>query len=145
MADGRIECLRAVVHPWHQDSFGHMNVRNYAPFFDDAGYHAWTLMGLPLSRIEAEHGVHTVAAKTTTTYVKELVAGDLIVIDCAVMRIGGKSATLELRMFHADTGALHATYECVDVFFDPKTRRSAAMPDAVRAKLEAHLAAPVPA
>jgi acyl-CoA thioester hydrolase len=41
--------------------------------------------------------------------------------------------TVFLRMLHAETGALHATYEIAEVFFDPTTRKSAPMPDAVRA------------
>jgi acyl-CoA thioester hydrolase len=28
----RLDLLRGVVHPWHHDHFGHMNVRHYAPF-----------------------------------------------------------------------------------------------------------------
>ncbi len=134
----RLELFRGVVHPWHHDHFGHMNVRHYAPFFDDATYHMWTLLGLPYSEMTPKHGVHTVSGTATTTFIKELVAGDLIRIDGAVTRIGGKSATLHLRMFHADTGALHATYDLVEVFFDPKTRSSAEIPPEVRAKLEAH-------
>jgi acyl-CoA thioester hydrolase len=45
-------------------------------------------------------------------------------------------------MRHADTGTLHATYDMVEVVFDPATRRSAEMPAAVRAALEAHLVEP---
>jgi len=135
----RLELFRGVVHPWHHDHFGHMNVRHYAPFFDDATYHMWTLLGLPYSRMIAEHGVHTVSAEATTRFVKELKAGDLVVIDGAVSRLGNRSATFELRMHHADTGALHATYRLVEVFFDPATRRSAPMPGPVRALLAAHL------
>ena len=135
----RMECLRGVVHPWHHDHFGHMNVRHYAPFFDDATYHFWTLVGCAYSEMIPEHGVHTVSAEAKTRFIKELMAGDLIRIDGAVTRIGGKSVTLHFRMIHADTGALHATYDLVEVFFDPKTRGSAAIPDAVRARLEAHL------
>ena len=134
----RLELLRGVVHPWHHDHFGHMNVRHYAPFFDDAVYHMWTRLGLPYSDMQARHGVHTVSAQATTGFLRELVAGDLIVIDGAVSRIGGKSCTLHLRMIHADTGTLHATYDVVEVFFDPGQRRSAPMPDAIRARLEAH-------
>ena len=44
-----MELTRGVVHPWHHDHFGHMNVRHYAPFFDDASYHLWTMLGLPYS------------------------------------------------------------------------------------------------
>ncbi|MCA8880328.1 MAG: acyl-CoA thioesterase [Rhodobacteraceae bacterium] len=130
-----IDLSRGVVHPWHHDHFGHMNVRHYAPFFDDASYHLWTLIGLPYSRMLEEHGVHCVAARTSTNYIRELVAGDLIAIDGTVSRIGTKSVTFQLRMRHADTGALHATYDLVEVFFDPKTRASTAMPQSVRTRL----------
>jgi acyl-CoA thioester hydrolase len=138
----RLELLRGVVHPWHHDHFGHMNVRHYAPFFDDASYHMWTLLGLPYSGMIEAHGVHTVSARATTSFIRELQAGDLIVIDGAVTRVGTKSATFHLRMHHADSGALHATYDLVEVFFSPQTRASAPMPPAVRARLEAHLVNP---
>ena len=135
----RLELLRGVIHPWHHDHFGHMNVRHYAPFFDDATYHMWTRLGLPYSEMIPEHGVHTVSAQATTRFIKELQAGDLIVIDGVVTRIGTKSANFHLRMHHADTGALHATYDLVEVFFSPETRASAPMPEAVRTRLAAHL------
>ena len=136
----RLELLRGVVHPWHHDHFGHMNVRHYAPFFDDASYHLWTKIGLPYSRMMAEHGVHCVTASAKTTFVEELTAGDLFLIDGAVLRIGNKSATFQLRMIHADRNELHATYDVVEVVFDPEARASAPMPDAVRRALEPHLA-----
>lgn len=135
-----IELLRAVVHPWHHDHFGHMNVRHYAPFFDDACYHMWTRLDLAYSDMQKTHGVHTVSAQATTRFIRELQAGDLIVIDGVASKIGTKSCAFHLRMLHADTGALHATYDVVEVFFDPLTRSSAAMPDAVRTRLEARLA-----
>ncbi|MEM1129093.1 MAG: thioesterase family protein [Pseudomonadota bacterium] len=131
----RLEVMRGVVHPWHQDHFGHMNVRHYAPFFDDATYHMWTKMGVPYSEMLETHGVHCVTAQATTQFIKELKAGDLIVIDGVVSRLGTKSVTFHLRMMHADTGAQHASYDIVDVFFDPRTRASTAMPAEVRARL----------
>ncbi|MEM1363021.1 MAG: thioesterase family protein [Pseudomonadota bacterium] len=131
----RPELYRGVVHPWHHDHFGHMNVRHYAPFFDDASYHLWTVMGIPYSEMIRDHGVHCVAAQVTTTFIKELTAGDLIMIDGAVSRLGRKSVSFELRMHHADTGELHATYDQVEVFFDPRSRSSTEMPKAVRAVL----------
>lgn len=134
----RLQLFRGVVHPWHHDHFGHMNVRHYAPFFDDATYHMWTLLGLPYSTMIPEHGVHTVSAEAKTRFVKELKAGDLIAIDGVVARISTRSCVFHLRMLHADTGALHATCDVVEVFFDPATRSSAPMPDAVRARLAAH-------
>ena len=97
-----------VVHPWHHDHFGHMNVRHYAPFFDDAIYLMWTRLGLPYSEMQATHGVHTVSAQVTTSFIKELSAGDLIEIDGWVSRLGTKSVTFKMRMRHADTGETHA-------------------------------------
>ena len=135
----RLELLRGVVHPWHHDHFGHMNVRHYAPFFDDASYHMWTRIGIPYSRMLGEFGLHCVAAETRTRFRRELTAGDLIFIDGAVTRIGNRSTAFEMRMHHADTGALHATCDLVEVFFDPATRRSAPMPEAVRACLVPYL------
>ena len=134
------ELLRGVIHPWHHDHFGHMNVRHYAPFFDDACYHMWTQAGAGLSR----HAGHARRAHRDRAgdhaFVAELQAGDLIVITGTVTKIGTKSCAFLFEMRHADTGALHATYEVVEVFFDPATRGSTAMPDTVRAKLEAALA-----
>jgi acyl-CoA thioester hydrolase len=134
----RLELLRGVVHPWHQDHFGHMNVRHYAPFFDDACYHMWTRLGIPYARMLSNYGIHCVSAQATTRFIKELGAGDLIVIDGVVQRIGNKSCTFLLGMRHADTGELHATCEIVEVFFDPDTRSSTTMPKPLREKLLRH-------
>lgn len=130
-----MELGRGVIHPWHLDHFGHMNVRHYAPFFDDAVYHIWARMGLGYAMMQAEHGLHMVTAEARTSFVKELTAGDLVVITGAVARIGTKSCTLAFSMRHAETGAEHARYEVVEVMFDPATRRAAPMPEAIRARL----------
>ncbi len=134
-----LELGRGVIHPWHLDHFGHMNVRHYAPFFDDAVYHVWACMGLGYAMMQAEHGLHMVTAEARTRFVKELRAGDLIVISGHVARIGTKSCTLELQMHHAESGALHATCHVVEVMFDPVTRRAAPIPSAIRERLDVWL------
>ena len=80
-----------------------------------------------------------VSARAETNFIRELKAGDLFRIDGAVARVGNRSMVLHLRMIHAETGALHASYDVTEVFFDPETRRSAPMPEKVRARLVAHL------
>lgn len=133
----RLELGRGVIHPWHLDHFGHMNVRHYAPFFDDAVYHIWARMGLGYAMMQDQHRLHMVTAEARTSFIKELQAGDLVVITGAVSRIGTKSCTLVLEMRHAETGAEHARYEVVEVMFDAQTRRAAPMPEAIREKLAA--------
>lgn len=112
-----------------------MNVRHYAPFFDDATFHLYSALGVGIRQMLDEFGVHIVTAKAETNFLQELKAGDIFLIDGAVVRLGTKSCTHQLRMIHVETGAVHATYDLTEVFFDPVTRRSAPMPDPVRQKM----------
>jgi len=137
-----IEILRGVIHPWYCDAFGHMNVRWYSHFFDDAAFHLWPLYWGSHKKMLEEHHVHTVTASATIQFQQELVAGDLILVDSLLTRVGGKSCKFMERMLHVDTMEVHATYETVEVFFDPETRQSTAMPDEIRQALEAQVSDP---
>lgn len=141
MEDNWHEVMRGVIHPWHHDQFGHMNVRWYAHFFDDAVFHMYAVAGLSLNELLNTHGVHTVSARATTNFVHEAQAGDLVRIVGAITRVGGKSVTLSFQMLNTDSGELHSTYDLVEVCFDPKTRKSATFPPALRAQLEAQVVA----
>ncbi len=132
------ELFRGVVFPWHCDHLGHMNARWYANHFDDAGFHLWTVNKLPQTELQ-DRGVIVVIAQIKIDYVSEMKAGELLVVNGGFSRIGNKSITHNMRMFNADTGALTATQETIEVFFDPETRKSAAMPDDIRDRLTARL------
>jgi len=135
------ETHRGIVQPWLCDQFGHMNVRWYAHFFDDAAFHIWSVLGIGLKTME-ERGFHTVVARTTTDFVRELHAGTMILVRSGFVRVGGKSVTYGQRLFDADTGTLHATQEGIEVFFDPETRKAVPIPDDIRAVVERNLVAP---
>ena len=132
------ETYRAVVFPWHCDHFGHMNVRWYAHHFDDAGFHLWSVAGIPQTAIRAT-GVSMVVAQNKLDFIHELVAGELFYIKSAFVHLGNRSLSHLGRMYNADTHVLCATQFSVEVFFDPKTRKSAPMPDHVRRAVEANL------
>ena len=134
--DGWMETQRAVVFPWHCDHLGHMNVRWYAHFFDDAGWHLWSSIGISHVTLKAR-GVVTVVANINTDFHHESGPGDLLVVNSAFTRIGGKSLTMSQRMTNAETSVLCATQDVVEVFFDMTTRKAAPMPDDIRARLEA--------
>lgn len=94
---GWFETHRAVVHQWQCDHLGHLNVRTYAHFFDDAGFHFWT--GIPRAReIMTAHGIGVVVARTTNDFVHEARAGELVVINSALTRLGTKSLTYTQRL-----------------------------------------------
>ncbi len=103
-ADGRRLISRGVVHAWHEDHYGHMNVRWYGHLFDDASFVAFVEFGLDMPKIISEHGVHTVTAQANTSFLKELEAGDVFRIDGAISRLGSKSFTMQLRILHGITG-----------------------------------------
>jgi acyl-CoA thioester hydrolase len=135
------QTLRGMVFPWHCDQFGHMNVRWYAHFFDDAGFHIWPMIGVKQAQFD-HCGLHTVIAQTKTDFVFEITAGTPIVIESGFTRIGTKSLSHAQRMYHADTGQIHARQATAEVFFDPKTRKSVSIPEPIKAIVADHLVDP---
>ena len=130
------ELYRSVVMPAHCDAYGHLNVRNYAAFFDDAGWHIPAMAGLKLSEIQAR-GLGTVMASLTIEFHHEMKAGELVLIKGAIARVGTKSFSHEMRLYEADSMRHCATQKSTEVCFDTKKRRGVALPEDVSAKLRA--------
>lgn len=124
-----------VVHPWHIDQFGHMNVRWYAHFFDDASFQFMMTLGLDQSGAANTSGAHCVTAQSTVQYKAELVAGNCVQIFATLARIGRKSVTIRFRMTDRASGKLYATCETVEVFVNPATHASMVIPDDLRTTL----------
>jgi acyl-CoA thioester hydrolase len=127
---------RTIVLPAHCDSYGHMNVRSYAGFFDDAGWHILGMAGISLSEVR-RRGLGTVVVSLTIEFHREITAGQLALIKGAVTRVGTKSFGYELRLYEADSMTHCATEKAVEVCFDTQARKGVALPDDVRAKLAA--------
>lgn len=128
------ELTRSIVMPAHCDVYGHMNVRHYAAFFDDAGWHMFGKAGVSLSDLQAR-GLGSVVASLTIDFHHELKAGELTVVQGAFTRVGSKSFEYEMRLFAADVMTHCATQKTVEVCFDTTARRSAMLPDDVRSKI----------
>src|SRR5688572_11470470 len=94
------EVYRGVVFPWMCDHIGHMNVRWYAHHFDDAGFHLWSMAGVS-QREMRERGTQVVVAQTTIKYIRELNAGDLILIRAGFVKVGEKSVVHIAKMYNA--------------------------------------------
>lgn len=129
-----METNRAVVFPWHCDHFGHMNVRWYAPIFDDAGFHLWTRLGFTHEAMK-ESGIVSVVARACTDFIHETRAGDMLKVKSGFTKVGNKSFTYIQHLEHAETGVLCAKQEAVEVFFDLNTRQAVPMPEDIRAKM----------
>lgn len=134
--DNWFDLFRGIVMPAHCDIYGHMNVRQYAAFFDDAGWHFPKMAGLSLEAIRAR-GLGTVVVALTIEFHHEIRAGQLLLIKGAITRVGTKSFSHEMRLYEADAMKHCATQKTVEVCFDTKARKGVALPDDIRAKLQA--------
>ena len=129
---------RTVVLPAHCDGYGHMNVRNYAAFFDDAGWHILAIAGISLAEVK-RRGLGTVVVTLTIDFHHEITAGQLVLIKGAITRVGTKSFGYELHLYEADSMTHCATAKSVEVCFDTKERRGVAFPEDIKTKLESLL------
>lgn len=129
------ELSRSVVMPAHCDAYGHMNVRHYAAFFDDAGWHMLAKAGVTLDDLRA-HGLGSVVATLTIDFHHELTAGRLTVVSGAFTKMGQKSYSYEMRLYDGESMTHCATQKTVEVCFDTRARRSVVFPDDVRQKIQ---------
>jgi acyl-CoA thioester hydrolase len=129
---------RTIVMPSHCDQYGHLNVRHYAAFFDDAGWHMYAHAGVSLSDLRSR-GLGSVVATMTIDFHHEILAGQLVLIRGAFTRVGTKSFEYVLELYEADSMTHCATQRTVEVCFDTTGRKSVPLPEDVREKLIATL------
>jgi len=130
------ELYRCIVMPAQCDIYGHLNVRHYAAFFADAGWHFPIMAGLKLSEIQAR-GLGTVVASLTIDFLHEVRAGQLVLIKGVITRVGTKSFSHEMRLYEADSMRHCATQKSTEVCFDTRKREGVALPEDVKEKLQA--------
>lgn len=133
------ELNRGIVMPAQCDAYGHLNVRHYAAFFDDAGWHMLARAGVSLTDLRAR-GLGSVVATLSIDFHHELVAGQLIVVKGAFTKVGVKSFGYEMRLYDSDAMTHCATQKTVEVCFDTSARRSASLPADVLEKLSRQVA-----
>ena len=121
--------------PAHCDVYGHMNVRHYASFFDDAGWHMLGKAGVSLSELQLQ-GLGSVVATLTIDFHHELTAGQLTMITGAFTRVGEKSFSYEMRLYESESMKHCATQTTVEVCFDTAARRSIPLPADIRARIQ---------
>jgi acyl-CoA thioester hydrolase len=131
---------RGTVYPWHCDHMGHMNVMWYVGKFDEATWIFFAENGLaPAYLREAQRGM--AAVEQRLLYLQELHAGDVVHVTTRLLEVAPRKIRFEHRMINDVTGELAATSELTGVHLDTVARRATAFEDAVRARLDARLAA----
>lgn len=127
-----LETCRGAVYPWHCDAMGHMNTQFYSGFYDSATLHF--LSPLCPSRELKAAGQGWADVRQLIEYKKEAMAGDLVIVRTALVRIGTKSIEYRHDLVNAETGELHATSAQVTVLFDLAQRRALPLTEAIRTR-----------
>ena len=129
---------KGTVYPWHCDQMGHMNVMWYIGKFDEATWNLLAELGITRSYLQANKG-GMAAVQQNISYKQELLAGDVIEIHSRVLEVRDKVIRFEHEMINLETGAVAAIAELTGVHIDRETRKSCALPPAIRAAAEARL------
>ncbi|MES3100121.1 acyl-CoA thioesterase [Sphingomonas faeni] len=75
--------------------------------------------------------------RTEIDYLKPFRLGDTVEAFVRIEKLGTSSLTKRFELAHAETGELHTVISMVSVHVDLETGRPVALPDAIRAVLEA--------
>jgi len=114
---------RGVVHQWHCDHMGHMNVMWYVGKFDEATWNLGAMMGMTSQYLkDTKRGM--AAVEQRISYRREALVGDIIVIRSAVLEVKPKSVRFVHEMFRGDGGDHLATMVVTGVHIDIVARRS---------------------
>jgi len=118
---------RGVVHPWHCDMMGHMNVVWYVSKFDEASWQIASMLGLTSSYFLKKH-MGIAAVQQNITYKSEIVAGSTLTVRSGVLEIKDKVMRLVHEMRNDTTGEVAAVMVMTVVHFDTKKRKSCPFP-----------------
>ena len=132
------ETYRGTVYPWQCDHIGHMNVMWYVGKFDEATWHFFAGLGLTPSYLRAENR-GMAAVQQNITYLRELRAGDIVVVCSRLLEMREKVIRLQHEMTDAETGEPVARTEMTGVHLDRDTRRACAFPEALRTSAQQHI------
>ncbi len=123
------------MYPWQADHMGHMNVQFYVAKFDSATWQLFGAVGMTREWLSA-NSRGMAAVEQTIKYSAELVPGDLVVMQSAVMAITAKTLRFRHVMMNCVSDEEAASTELVAVHMDLVDRSSHPFPDSIRERVE---------
>jgi acyl-CoA thioester hydrolase len=114
---------------------GHINVRAYMEFFEEACWQFYAMLGLTASKLRSGE-VHLAAVQQNISYQKELYPGDTIAVRSGVLDLREKVLRFRHELYNTENGEVASTCEFTVVCLDPQARKSRPFPAecAVRAR-----------
>jgi acyl-CoA thioester hydrolase len=127
-----VETYRATVAPADCDHLGHMNVQHYFAAVSDGMFSLMVRLGLGPDAIRTRR-LSFAVVRAETDFHRELLAGDVVVLESTVSKLGEKSATFRHRLKNAAIGEIAMSTEFKCVLLDLERRQATAIPDDIRA------------
>lgn len=127
-----VETYRATVAPADCDHLGHMNVQHHFAAVSDGMFGLMVRLGLGPDEIRTRR-ISFAVVPAETDFHGELLAGDVVVLESAVVKLGEKSATFQHRLKNAATGGVAMSTASKCVLLDLDKRQATAIPDDIRA------------
>lgn len=130
---------RVTVTDGHLDLMGHMNVRHYLGFFDDATWHLFASFGMD-HHYYTTSGNGSFALQQFIFYLAEVRTDETIGIRSRVYGRNDKRIHFMHFMVNETTGQLAATVEMLGSHANLAVRRTSPFPPAIAADIDALLA-----
>ena len=130
-----IPVFRFTVPNDYLDENRHMNIRWYLHIFDEAGYPFVERFGLTLD-YHRQHGTGGFDLEHHIHYLKEVRAGETVVIYPRLLGRSAKRIHYMLFMVNETQQTLASIFECINSFADLTVRRTAAYPEAIAARID---------
>jgi len=132
------ETARGTVHTWQCDHMGHINVRAYGEFFEEACWQLYNRIGITPSLLRSGK-FHMAAVQQDISYKKELLAGDVVEVRSGIVEIREKVLRFLHELHNGETDELCATSVFTVVCLDSEARKSRPFPEEIAAKARALL------
>ncbi len=132
---GMFETNRSAVNSWEIDHLGHMSAEFYITRFSDAANHLLSRLGVSAGQLR-DRNWGMAALDYRLRFLRELSAGDSIVVRSAMHDVGRKVYRFFHHLCDVDTGEVVTTLEVAGLFFDKSTRKSFDLPPEIRARAE---------
>src|SRR5262249_39254808 len=97
-----VETCRATVAPADCDDLGHLNVQHYFAAVNGGMFALMARPGLGREEIRRQQRSFAVV-RAETDFHQELHAGNVVVLESTILRLGGRSATFHHRLRNAAT------------------------------------------
>ena len=125
-----IETARGTVHEWQRDHMGHINVRAYMEFFEEACWQFYAILGMTASLLRSG-ALNLAAVQQNISYKKELYPGDTVAVRTAVLELREKVLRFRHELINTETGDVCSVCDFTVVCLNPETRKSQPFPPEV--------------